>query len=238
MTFCFAGINVRAGFGHSQLYQLCHDYVTTAAPDISITVTEDGIRSERELSSRPDGFSDAYYEGLRFYREFCSAALSYNVLLMHASAIGIDGRAYVYAAPSGMGKSTHTQLCREVYGSRAVMINDDKPLLRLSDGVWTVYGTPWNGRHRLGANISAPLGGICFLRRGGENRVDRLPAEDAAENLLSQVYRPPDRDGMLKTLELTRELEKEPLWELYCNMEPSAAELSVGAMSAAPTKGK
>ena len=65
---------------------------------------------------------------------------AYNVLLMHGSALCMDGQPIVFTAPSGTGKSTHTRLWREMFGSRVWMIYDDKPMLKITgEGVWA-YG--------------------------------------------------------------------------------------------------
>ena len=78
----------------------------------------------------------------------------------------MDGQAVLFTAKSGTGKSTHTKLWRDLFGERAVMVNDDKPLLRiLKDGV-LVCGTPWDGKHRLSTNCALPLKAICILERG------------------------------------------------------------------------
>ena len=81
----------------------------------------------------------------------------------------MDGAAYLFTAPSGTGKSTHTRLWREVFGDRVWMINDDKPMLRISENLVTAYGTPWNGKHHISRNASAPLKAIVQLNRGKEN---------------------------------------------------------------------
>ena len=51
------------------------------------------------------------------------------------------------------------------------MINDDKPLLKIKDSGVRVYGTPWDGKHRLSTNISVPLKALCILNRGKENKI-------------------------------------------------------------------
>ena len=79
------------------------------------------------------------------YRKIADALVDDGVILYHGSVIAVDGQGYLFTAKSGTGKSTHTALWRELFGERAVMVNDDKPLLRVKDDQVTVYGTPWNG---------------------------------------------------------------------------------------------
>ena len=72
---------------------------------------------------------------------FSNQLLRHNGLVLHASAIAHQGRAVLFSAPSGVGKSTHTQLWQKQFGAeQAVILNNDKPALRLLDQQWWVYG--------------------------------------------------------------------------------------------------
>ena len=142
-----------------------------------------------------------------------------DTVLFHGSAIAVDGQAYLFTAKSGTGKSTH------------VMINDDKPLLHIGAEGAAVYGTPWNGKHRLGTNGSAPLRAICILERGKTNRIERIDRRTAYPILLQQTYRPASAEALQRTLTLIDRLtERVALFRLFCNMEPEAARVSYEAM--------
>ena len=55
--------------------------------------------------------------------------------MLHASAVEVDGKAYLFSASSGTGKSTHTKLWQEYFGyDKALIINDDKPALKFEAG--------------------------------------------------------------------------------------------------------
>lgn len=88
--------------------------------------------------------------------------VDYNVLMLHGSALAFDGEGIIFSVKSGTGKSTHSRHWREVFGSRVRMIND-KPMLNINE--MKVYGTPWNGKHRLGNNNSAPIKAIVKIER-------------------------------------------------------------------------
>lgn len=115
-----------------------------------IATTQYDIDFEREKSAREDTkegipirqFSDAYLETLAVYRKIADYLLSCDTLLFHGSVIAVDGEGYLFTAKSGTGKSTHTRLWREYFGERAVIVNDDKPLLHITDSGVTAYGTP------------------------------------------------------------------------------------------------
>ena len=232
-----AGIPIAVRSPSGYICRLCADYATEDEPQYVFEITPADIAQEREMADGTD-YSDGYLSSLALYRAFCTAVAERGVILFHSSAVSVDGKAYIFTAPSGTGKSTHTRLWREVFGARAVMINDDKPLIAFEDGRAVVYGTPWMGKHHLGADMSAPIAGICFLSRGEENQIARMPAGMILPRLLSQTFRPAPADAMEKVLGvLVRLSASVPVWGLQCNMSPDAARVSYGAMSGEnPTK--
>ena len=172
----------------------------------------------------------AYMEsGCQFYIKL----LYYNGFYLHSSAVEMDGKAYLFSAHSGVGKSTHTRLWQEIFGDAAQVFNDDKPALRRLDGRWYAYGTPWCGKDGINQNKKVPLAGICFLKRSSENRIRQLTAMEALQKILPQTtyrLRKPERmDLLLDHVEkIIREI---PVFELENRPEPAAARLSYETMS-------
>lgn len=169
--------------------------------------------------------------GVKFYGHL----LRFNGMLLHASAVEYRGRAYLFSGPSGMGKSTHTRLWQQVFGPAAQIFNDDKPALRLLDGRWYAYGTPWCGKDGINQNCKVPLGGICFLKRGAENRIRRLPAAEAVPLIYGQtMYRLHKPENALRLMSAVDALLRRiPVFELECRPDPEAAELSHRVMCSA-----
>ena len=157
----------------------------------------------------------------------------FDGLLIHSSAIVMDGKAYLFTADSGTGKSTHTSLYRRVFGDERVRIlNDDKPAVRYEDGQFFAYGTPWSGKTRLNLNLRVPLGGVCVLRRGEVNEIRRMKPRESVFALLGQTIRPNDPQQMEKLMNLMEKLVVQiPVWEMHCNMDPEAAKVSYAALS-------
>ena len=155
------------------------------------------------------------------------------VLLFHGSAVAVDGVAYLFIAKSGTGKSTHTRLWREMLGERAVMVNDDKPFLRVTAEEILVYGSPWNGKHRLGRNTIVPLRSICILERGAQNRIERISAGKVLPALLQQSNRPANAAMVPKYMELLDAVaSRVDFYRMQCNIEMEAASISFRTMSA------
>lgn len=230
---------VSALFESSKDY--CHGYLCEEKPDFSVTITPADIVMEREKSARTDRaegvpvrtIPDPQLEITAIQRKISEVLFAYDTLLFHGSVVAVDGVAYMFTAKSGTGKSTHTCLWRQLLGERAVMVNDDKPFLCVTDTDILVCGSPWNGKHRLGANICVPLKAICILERGAENRIEKIPAEEALYMLLQQSNRPSDGRMLPKYMELVDAIAaRVDFYRLQCNMELDAATVSYEAMSA------
>ena len=149
----------------------CRDYVFDGEPEFAVEVCTGDIVWEREKSAEDDkkaerpirSFSDSYLETLAVYRKIAERLLEHNIVLFHGSVVAVDGEGYLFTAKSGTGKSTHVRLWMESFKERAVIINDDKPALRLMEDGWYAYGTPWCGKDGININLKAPVAGICFL---------------------------------------------------------------------------
>lgn len=228
----FADTTVEINYRHDHFRRLAIAYEAQGKPEEVITITEEDILQEAKRSDEEYAVRDSGTESLVIYRKLCERLIFRGVLLIHASAIAKDGKAYLFLAPSGTGKSTHARLWREVYGDAVFMVNDDKPLVRLLRDEILVYGTPWSGKHHLDRNVSVPVGGICILGRGEQNKIWRIPARDGVVELLGSVYRPDEPEGIKKMLELTTELTKRvPIWKMECNMDSEAARMACETMT-------
>ena len=216
------------------------DFLTDGLPEMSVNIIPRDIVYEREKSLREDllegieprEFPEEYLEFIAVQRKLAEVFFDYNILLFHGSVVAVDGEAYLFTAKSGTGKSTHTRLWREVFGPRAVMVNDDKPFLEIRDDHVVVHGSPWNGKHRLGENISLPLKAICILERGEENRISPIGPREALTMLMQQSQRPQDRLKLPLYLDLVDKLSSSVrFYRMACNMDPSAAVIAYETMS-------
>lgn len=190
------------------------------------------IRSKPVTNPRYAHLSESDREYLASGSSFYRQLLQFDGMMLHASAVVVDGRAYLFSANSGTGKSTHTQLWLKHFGDRAYILNDDKPALRLHDGVWYAYGTPWSGKHDISVNIGVPVAGIALVERSEENTIAPFDGTEAILAVLRQVNRPKDTVFRKQLLKLLDKLISEiPVWRLQCNMEPEAAQVAYRAMS-------
>ena len=235
-----ADVSIRIEPMFDYIREYCQEYITQENSDFIVRIESTDIEFERERSRKEAvhegraevNYTDAYLETLAIYRRIAEAFPQMGILLVHGSVIAVDGYGYLFTAKSGTGKSTHTRLWREQFGSRAVMVNDDKPLLKIREDGVEVYGTPWDGKHRLSSNIVVPLKAICVLTRDEKNHIDEIHPREIYQMLLQQTYRPMDQGAMVQTLKLIDLLMKKvKFYRLGCNRDPEAAVIAFGGMN-------
>ena len=215
--------------------EYCRPYLTQREPEFFLEVTgEDLICQQAALDREVDEeglrrrkFTDPFLERSVIQEKIAEKLLEQDTLLLHGSTVAVDGQAYLFTAPCGTGKSTHTRLWRELFGDRAVMVNDDKVFLQLRRKEVLACGSPWTGKHGIGSNISVPLKGICFLQRGTENRIQNATPEKWLPELMHQCFLPEERYASL----VCQLAQRIPLWEMSCTKSPQAAAIAYEAMS-------
>lgn len=205
----------------------CVDYLSNRCRIADIQIAPEKYREKRhpELSDEDHCYLES---GFQFHKKL----LHFDGMMLHSSAVEMDGRAYLFSGPSGMGKSTHTKLWRSAFGDAAVVFNDDKPALRRMNERWFAYGTPWCGKDGINQNKRALVAGICFLVRGEENRIRRLLPEEAISKVIHQTLH---RFHMVERLDLMLNLvdhlvREIPIYELECLPNEDAARLSYETM--------
>lgn len=186
-----------------------------------------------EVRTMYPNLSDDGCEYLASGKNFYTQLLNFHGMMLHASALVMDGKAYLFSAPCGTGKSTHVCLWRRVFGDdRVRVLNDDKPALRLENGTWYAYGTPWCGKTGQNLNLRFPLAGIAIIERGEANVIQRYSGAAALSDVFSQTVTLNTAADRLKQMDLLDKLITQVLiWKLRCNMDPSAAIVSYEAMS-------
>ena len=119
------------------------------------------------------------------------------------------------------------------------MVNDDKPLLRIEESGATVWGTPWNGKHRLSRNASAPLKAIVSLRRDQMNHIEPMNKADAFPILMKQCYVSNNPATLVRIMDLEKRLlDIVDFYKLGCNMRCSAAIAAWEGLTRSARKGE
>lgn len=158
---------------------------------------------------------------------------------IHSASILYRDQVWLFSGHSGMGKSTHTNLWKEQFGTE--IINGDLNLIGWSNGEQTnigqnvdkpdskghpiVYGMPWCGTSGIASTKSYPLGGIVLLGRSDNDHFESLTNDQKIVRVMQRMISPVWTEDMLETnLKCAAKLAKEvPIYYLLCTKEPSAA---------------
>lgn len=227
-----AGLTVGYNSRYNKLKDRSKPYLAKDTDVAKYVIRLDYDELEKSLPQYPL-LDIAALEYMRVGSYFYTALIDNEGFLLHASAVVVDGVAYCFSAPSGTGKSTHTNLWLDAFKNKgAYIINDDKPAIKIVDGVPTVFGTPFSGKYDISVNTSVPLKALCFLKRSENNSIKRITPLQAASLVLDQTIRP-ENDDLMDKLFLTLEnvVLSVPSYILSCNISKEAAIIAYNEMS-------
>ena len=227
-----ADITVEMRHKYAFTRQFCRDYVTDGVngADIIASASPTEVKAESQLYGTPH--SEGYCENICLYRSIAEQIPFLDRFVFHGAAVAIDGVGFIFAAPSGTGKTTHVRLLMNNFCDRVSIINGDKPIISLAGDKATVCSTPWAGKEKWHANTSAELGGICLLKRGSQNSIKRISPAEYFDEMIRQVYIPKDTRAMEKTLELLDRLSSRiSFYLLECDISDDAAKTSFDMLS-------
>ena len=199
-------------------------------PDCIVRVTPD-FSEGRVYLKRPNAehmleFAISFAMMLLYTYRTCP----HDTLLVHASVIENDGGGYMFLGKSGTGKSTHSRLWLEnIEGS--TLLNDDNPVIRITDGEIYVYGSPWSGKTPCYINRRQPLKAIVRLAQAPYNRITRQAPLKAFASLMPACscmrWDHNSVESLYKTVE--RVIMRVPAWRLECLPDADAARTSYEA---------
>ena len=241
--FTMAGLTVRVQHQYDDILGVSSRFAVSGedvTPDISVEITDEDIRAEEQktvaeaiLEQIPVvHYPDSYLETTAIYRKIADKLPAFGGVVFHGSAVAVGEKAVLFAAHSGVGKTTHTRLwLDQIPGS--YVVNGDKPVIRLFDGTPYVCGTPWMGKEKLGCTDNVPLRAIVFLSRGEQNTIEEVPVASVLPRLIEQTYRSPDPLALSQTLAVLKHVcSSVRFYKLTCNMEPDAAKICFEGISA------
>ncbi len=221
-----ADVNLNIEYKYETMIKQAEPYMYDfEKPNCTVHISDeyiDMVQKDNQHLSKSD--IEYIYTGAAFYE----ALLHFNGFMLHSSGVVKDGYAYLFSADPGTGKSTHTELWQKYFGEDdALIINDDKPAIRMIDNKLYVYGTPWSGKTDKNINMRVPLGAIVFLERSENNWVKPIKPAEAIPLILQQTIRPVEKETMILLLDmLDKVLRNTRVFRLGCNMSKEAVMTS------------
>lgn len=222
MTYRIAGFGVKMEV-HGRTFSQAVPYQDADAPvDFEVHGRTEQVLEKAPYLTRDE--AEYISTGEDFFRKI----IPYGSMMLHACTALVGDRAYLFSGPSGVGKSTHVALWEKYLGKERVLIlNDDKPVLRMDGKNVLAYGVPWCGSAGIGINTCAPVAGICFLKQGNADRIYRMEGVKAVHAVLSQTVRDLDAKEMECLLNTIEDLiVRVPIYEMECLPRIEAARLS------------
>ena len=212
-------------FSYAHRLDIYDEFLTSELPAAFAAVSEDEIVSARKFYD--DGATDAYIEECEISRAAGTALLPFGRAVFHGAAFVWRQKAWIFAAPSGTGKTTQYRLWKLLFGDEIQMLCGDKPVIEIEHGGTTVFPSPWRGKENMGNRITAPLGGIIILEQEKENSIRRLlPREAAGRIYLQFMFSRKTKEQLLAVCSLEhRLLSTVPVWLLKNRGDEASAML-------------
>lgn len=226
-----AGLPLRLQYTHifpAYAEQRLNSFLCTDRPPLfTASVSQEHLDERRPLY--PGTPSESYLEWMELYPQVSRAMLPYGRVFFHGATFLWHGRAFVFTACSGTGKSTQYVLWKKRYGDEIQCINGDKPVLEFcEDGEIIAHTSPWRGKEDFGRMLSAPLGGLIYLRQAQENQIRRMPPQEAVAPLLFQFLIPWVHEEDILSICAMEEklLQHVPVWLLENRGDEASAALA------------
>lgn len=145
-------------------------------------------------------------------------------VILHASFIEHNGKAILFTAPSGTGKSTQADLWRK--HRNAEIVNGDRAVIRLIDGKAYACGIPFAGSSTYCKNRTLPLESIVYLGQAPETTIEKLQGIQGFKKIWEGcTVNTWNQEDVAKALDIVQEITaKIPVYYLQCTPDKSAIE--------------
>ena len=142
--------------------------------------------------------------------------------LLHCSFVERAGKAILFTAPSGTGKSTQAELWKQHRG--AEIINGDRAAVRLENEVLLAEGIPFAGSSEYCENRSLPIAAIVYLGQANHTSIRKLQGYEAFAKIWEGIsVNTWDKTDMeLVSAVAQKATEKIPVFCLSCTPDESA----------------
>ena len=164
--------------------EFCSAFITQEKSEFEISTTEQEILAEQQLYQIK--YHPKYLETTCIYRHIAELLPLKNRVVMHGVALCYQQNGYLFLAPSGVGKTTHTNLWKEHLKDNVDIINGDKPILEFTQDKIILHASPWCGKENIFNNKTAELKAICLIDRAEKNSIQQIDAINYLNKLLVQ----------------------------------------------------
>ena len=149
-------------------------------------------------------------------------------LSLHAAAVEVNGEAFAFSGPSGMGKSTRANAW--IKELNAKMINGDRPLIDIQHN--ELYGVPWDGKEKCYRRVHYPLKAICEIRRSQTVYLRSMSFSQRRKLLLRQCFIPmwDTETSVIQMANIARLAAETEIVRAFCGPSENDARLLFSAL--------
>lgn len=144
--------------------------------------------------------------------------------LLHASAVKVNGKGFVFYGPSDAGKTTTAKFFHAL--DNATVLNDERILIWFDGEKYQVSGTPWHGELRVVSHLSVPIALCSFLTKANRNEFKRRNVTEIIMEMSQQAFLPLWSEELMTSFlkRMQHFIESVPNGELEFLKDPSVTE--------------
>lgn len=180
-----------------------------------------------EIKAASNGW-ESYGRNLRpwFNIHLEELLLDNQALILHSAGIIVDGKAIIFSAPSGTGKTTQTNLWHQyVHGTKD--LNGDRTLLQKTEQGWFACGFPIYGSVPRCENRIVPIKAIVMIRQSETDYVRELTTLEKLSLLYKEITVPSiEPDVVMQAMDLLEDFIRcTKVIQMGCTMSKSAVDI-------------
>lgn len=151
--------------------------------------------------------------------------------LFHCSYIAWQGSAILFAAPSGVGKSTQAELWRRHRGAR--VINGDRAVVKLGENGVEAWGVPFSGSSGISHKSCLPVKAIVCLSQAPQTSIRPLSGVRAFRLLWEGCsLHTWDKEDVARCSDtVLRVVQQVPVYHLACTPDEEAVRALEAVLS-------
>ena len=153
-----------------------------------------------------------------------------NGFVFHCSYIEHNGKAILFTAPSGTGKSTQAELWHKYRGAQ--IINGDRAVVRIENGEILACGIPFAGSSTYYKNHTLPLAAVVYLAQAPWTTIRKMQGYEAFSKIWEGVsVNTWDKNDMREVSRIVEQTAaKVPVYYLACTPDESAVNALEGVL--------
>ena len=140
-----------------------------------------------------------------------------NGIFLHASAVSLNGKGFVFSGPATAGKTTIVNMKKGLD-----ILSEEYVTICKHNGIYSIFETPWCGRH----NKQTKLDKIFFLKKDNTLKFQRLNKAESFMEILSNadltIFEEDEYERAYNILEGI--VSKIPCYNLYFSLKSAVWE--------------